>query len=224
MPAGAHLRSPGTVCHPGPVDRAWGALWHGDVVDAAPGLLGAELTANGVTVQLTEVEAYKGEHDPASHSFRGQTKRNAVMFGPPGHAYVYFIFGMYWCLNFVVGAPGEASAVLVRAGKVIKGLPRARERRGNPTNDHDLARGPGLFTIALGIDGTMNGANLLDRRGPISLTPPREPVAQVVAGPRVGVAAAHDVPWRFWIADEPSVSAYRRHVPRRRSNATGAAP
>jgi DNA-3-methyladenine glycosylase len=201
------------------VDRAWGALWQSDVVDVAKGLLGAELTANGVTARLTEVEAYKGEHDPASHAFRGRTKRNAVMFGPPGYAYVYFIFGVHWCLNVVAGDADEPSAVLVRAGEVTKGLPRARERRGNPPRDHELARGPGRLTIALGIDGSMNGAHLLARRGPIRLTPPREPVdpAAINAGPRVGVAAAHDVPWRFWLTAEPSVSAYRRHVPRRGS-------
>jgi DNA-3-methyladenine glycosylase len=204
------------------VDRAWGALWQSDVVDVAKGLLGAELTANGVTVRLTEVEAYKGEHDPASHAFRGQTKRNAVMFGPPGHAYVYFIFGRHWCLNVVCAAEGAASAVLMRAGDVTKGLLRARERRGNPASDHELARGPGRLTVALGIDGRLNGANLLDRRSPIRLVAPTHPVDadSISAGPRVGVAAAHDIPWRFWLTGEPSVSAYRRHVPRKRTSQT----
>jgi DNA-3-methyladenine glycosylase len=129
---------------------------------------------------------------------------------------------LYWCLNVVCAEPGTASAVLVRAGEVTKGLRRARDRRGNPANNHDLARGPGRLTIALGIDGAMNGAYLLDRRSPIRLTPPKEPVdpAAISAGPRVGVAAAHDVPWRFWLTGERSVSTYRRHVPRR-SSASG---
>jgi DNA-3-methyladenine glycosylase len=210
------------VWNPVPVDRAWGTLWQSDVVDVARGLLGAELTANGVTARLTEVEAYKGAHDPASHAFRGQTKRNAVMFGPPGYAYVYFIFGVHWCLNVVCANEGTASAVLVRAAEVTKGLQTARQRRGNPKSDHDLAKGPGRLTIALGIDGAMNGAYLLDRRSPIRLAPPKEPIdpTRISAGPRVGVAAAHDVPWRFWLTGEPSVSAYRRHTPRRRDNLT----
>jgi DNA-3-methyladenine glycosylase len=183
-------------------------------------LLGAELRSGGVTVRLTEVEAYRGlDGDPASHAHRGRTPRNAVMFGPPGYAYVYFVFGMHWCLNVVCGPPGTASAVLLRAGEVTSGVELARERRGGTAADRNLARGPARLAIALGVDGTVNGTSLVDGRGPVTLSPPDRPVdpSHLATGPRVGVAAAADLPWRFWIAGEPSVSPYRRHTPRRRS-------
>jgi DNA-3-methyladenine glycosylase len=200
----------------------WGDLWQRDVVDVACGLLGAELTAAGTTVRLTEVEAYRGvDVDPASHAYRGPTPRNGVMFGPPGYAYVYFVFGMHWCLNVVCGAPGSAAAVLVRAGEVVSGVELARERRGGGLADHQLARGPARLATALGIDGGVSGTCLLDGSGPVLLTPSRTPAdpARVMAGPRVGVAAGADLPWRFWLAGDRTVSAYRRHVPRRRLGA-----
>jgi DNA-3-methyladenine glycosylase len=190
----------------GPVDRA------------ARGLLGCRLTANGVTVRLTEVEAYAGTGgDAASHAHRGRTPRNAVMFGPAGFAYVYFTYGMHWCLNVVCGVEGEASAVLLRAGEVVDGLPVARERRPSIHNVRDLARGPARLCAALGIDGSVYGTNLLDGSGPAVLEPPLHPVPlkKLHSGPRVGVTGAHDLPWRFWIDGEPTVSAYRRHAPRR---------
>jgi DNA-3-methyladenine glycosylase len=204
----------------GPVRRRWGDLWRADVLDTAAGLLGAELRSGGVTVRLTEVEAYRGlDGDPASHAHRGRTPRNAVMFGPPGYAYVYFVFGMHWCLNVVSGPPGTASAVLLRAGSVTTGVEIARDRRGSATADRDLARGPARLAIALGIDGQVNGTSLIDGRGPVTLVPPPSRVdpSLIATGPRVGVASAADLPWRFWVRGEPTVSAYRRHAPRRRS-------
>jgi DNA-3-methyladenine glycosylase len=190
-------------------------------VEVAPILLGAHLTTivggESVTVRLTEVEAYAGTGgDPASHAHRGRTRRNAVMFGPPGYAYVYFTYGMHWCINVVTGVDGVASAVLLRAGEVVDGVPAARERRGGVA-DRDLARGPARLCSALGIDRAAYGAYLLGD-GPLTLRPPAEPVdpARIAAGPRVGVTGAHDLPWRFWIEGEPTVSAYRRHAPRRR--------
>lgn len=189
------------------------------VAATAVALLGWRLRANGVTVRLTEVEAYSGlGQDPASHAHRGPTKRNAVMFGPAGFAYVYFIFGMHWCVNVTAGAEGEAAAVLLRAGSVVAGLDLARERRAFPRADRDLARGPARLATAIGVDGTATGTNLVDGSGPMVLLPPSAEVdaALVRCGPRVGVAAAADVPHRFWLAGEPSVSAYRAHVPRRR--------
>src|SRR5512133_3787634 len=139
----------------GPVDRA------------ARGLLGCHLTANGVTVRLTEVEAYAGTGaDPASHAHRGRTPRNTIMFGPAGYAYVYFTYGMHWCMNVVCGTEGTASAVLLRAGAVVDGLPLARERRPSARRDADLARGPARLCSALGIDGSYYGAYLLDADGP----------------------------------------------------------
>jgi DNA-3-methyladenine glycosylase len=192
-------------------------LLAGPVVSAARGLLGCLLTAGGVTVRLTEVEAYAGHGgDPASHAHRGRTPRNAVMFGPPGHAYVYFTYGMHWCLNVVCGGPGEASAVLLRAGAVVGGVAAARARRPTARGDAELARGPARLCMALGIDRSANGTSLLDGSGPIALASPASPVdpALVRVGPRVGVAGGHDTPWRFWLGGEPSVSAYRRQVRR----------
>jgi DNA-3-methyladenine glycosylase len=201
-----------------PAAAALKGLLAGPVVDAARGLLGSSLTAGGVTVRLTEVEAYSGVGtDPASHAHRGRTPRNAVMFGEPGHLYVYFTYGMHWCLNVVCGPVGEASAVLLRAGEVVSGLAAARERRGVPA-DRDLARGPARLAVALGLDGSANGSSLVDGNGPAVLRLPDSPVpdALIQTGPRVGVAGGHDTPWRFWLAGDPSVSAYRRHVPRTR--------
>jgi DNA-3-methyladenine glycosylase len=187
----------------------------GPVDAAARGLLSAVVSANGVSIRLTEVEAYDGVGlDPASHAHRRQTLRNAVMFGPPGRAYIYFTYGMHWCLNVVCGPPGTASAVLLRAGEVADGLDLARSRRPG-AKDRDLARGPARLTVALALAAEANGVDLLDPRSPVRLAPPAMPLDQIVhSGPRVGVSRAADVPWRFWLDGETSVSAYRRHTPR----------
>ncbi|MET8121160.1 DNA-3-methyladenine glycosylase [Micromonospora sp. NPDC005189] len=193
-------------------------LLAGPLLPAARGLLGCQLHAGGVTVGITEVEAYAGTAgDPASHAHRGRTPRNAVMFGPAGHAYVYFTYGMHWCMNVVTGVEGEAAAVLVRAGEVVDGLPTARDRRPAVRRDVDLARGPARLCATLGIDRSAYGGYLLGD-GPVRLRPPTRPVPPeaVVAGPRVGVTGAHDLPWRFWLDGDPTVSVYRRHVPRTR--------
>ena len=192
-------------------------LLAGPVEPAARGLLGALVTAYGVTVRLSEVEAYSGEGtDAASHAHRGRTRRNAVMFGPSGYAYVHFTYGMHWCLNVVTGPAGVASAVLLRAGEVVAGVEVARARRGPAVKDRDLARGPARLVSALGVDGSAYGTSVLDGTGPIRIAPPRAPVdpTLVRAGPRVGVTGAHDVRWRFWLDGDPTVSTYRRHVPR----------
>lgn len=171
-------------------------------------LLGATLTRGDVTVRITEVEAYGGTGDPASHAFRGPTPRSGIMFGPPDVLYVYLSYGMHYCANVVVGADGDASAVLLRAGEVVRGVETARDRRGG-VPDVRLARGPANLTSALGITIEQNGATLdgpqvvLHRDAPI-------PAEAVSAGPRVGVSRAADVPWRFWVTDDPTVSAYRR--------------
>jgi len=187
---------------------------------AAPGLLGCLLSAGGVTIRLTEVEAYDGTGlDAASHAHRGRTDRNAVMFGPPGRSYVYFTYGMHWCLNVVCREEGVASAVLLRAGSIVDGLEAARSRRPGST-DRDLARGPARLTQALGITRVHNGLDLLSDDAYVRLRPPPRgtaPRPEVVrSGPRVGVVAEADRPWRFWIADDPSVSVYRPATPRRR--------
>ncbi|MDR7274347.1 DNA-3-methyladenine glycosylase [Catenuloplanes atrovinosus] len=198
---------------------AWLAAPASEIADTAAGLLGWEIAANGVRIRLTEVEAYSGlGEDPASHAHRGPTTRNAVMFGPAGHLYAYFVYGAHWCLNIVCGEPGRAAAVLLRAGEVVDGLDTARARRPAARTDADLARGPAKLCTALALDGAATGTSAIDGTGPALLTPPTRPPARsdIEAGPRVGVAAAHDVPWRFWLRADPTVSAYRRHTPRAR--------
>ncbi|MGW1433242.1 DNA-3-methyladenine glycosylase [Streptomyces sp. NPDC002431] len=193
------------------------------VLDVAPDLLGRTLvraTPDGpIELRLTEVEAYDGEADPGSHAFRGRTARNSVMFGPPGHAYVYFTYGMWHCLNLVCGPEGRASGVLLRAGAIRVGADLARVRRESARNDKELAKGPARLATALDVDRALNGTDAIAHPGaPLSVlhgTPaPRD---QVRNGPRTGVGgdgAAH--PWRFWIEGDPTVSPYRAHVPRRR--------
>ena len=210
-------------------------------VEVAPDLLGCVLeheTADGlVAVELTEVEAYAGRSDPASHAYRGKTKRNAVMFGPPGHAYVYFTYGMHFCVNMVcLGEQGSASAVLLRAGAIIAGEDLARARRtrspvaegpvseGPVSKDRariaprDLARGPARLCQALGIDRGLDGADVCVAGAPLRMlsgagNPARS--AKIATGPRVGVSSAAEIPWRFWYDGDPTVSVYRPHVPRR---------
>jgi DNA-3-methyladenine glycosylase len=189
-------------------------LLAGPVELAAPGLLGSLVTANGVTVRLTEVEAYAGVgEDPASHAHRGHTKRNAPMFSFPGQAYVYFVFGVHWCLNVVCGPSGMASAVLLRAGEVVDGLDLARERRGGASSDRDLARGPARLAKSLGVDGRHNGTPMLIPGAAMRLQRPAgvvNAIGEIRTGPRVGVSGAADRPWRFWLAGERTVSAYRK--------------
>jgi DNA-3-methyladenine glycosylase len=195
-------------------------------VEVAPDLLGCviahETAAGLVAVMLVEVEAYAGEADPASHAFRGQTARNAVMFGPPGHAYVYFTYGMHFCVNLVCQPAGHASAVLLRAGRVIEGVPLARTRRSGAARqprDMDLARGPARLCEALGIDRSHDGADIVDPSSPLRVLAPPVPVraAGISRGPRVGISRAADVAWRFWITGEPAVSPYRAYAPRKRA-------
>jgi DNA-3-methyladenine glycosylase len=176
----------------------------GPVLEVAPRLLGAVLRHDGVAVRLTEVEAYDGANDPGSHAFRGPTRRNEVMFGPAGRLYTYFTYGMHHCANVVCGRDGVASAVLLRAGEVVEGLDLARTRRGSSA-DRDLARGPARLCSALALDLSDNGLDLTT--GALVLGPPVDP-GRVVTGPRVGLRQAPDHPWRFWLADEPTVSRY----------------
>jgi DNA-3-methyladenine glycosylase len=200
--------------------------------EVAPDLLGCvlehETTEGLVAVELTEVEAYGGETDPASHSYRGRTARNGVMFGPPGYAYVYFTYGMHFCVNVVCMPAGIPRAVLLRAGRVIAGEDLARRRRarwrseasqGSDLPARDLARGPARLCQALAIDRAQNGLDVCSADGELRLRP-ADPglrangAIEVAVGPRVGVSAAADVPWRFWVAGDPTVSAYRLHKAR----------
>ncbi|MFC3807989.1 DNA-3-methyladenine glycosylase [Terrabacter sp. MAHUQ-38] len=193
-------------------------------LEVAPELLGRHLSFGGVTLRLTELEAYAGELDPGSHAFRGVTPRTAPMFGPPGFTYVYFTYGHHWCVNLVVGEVGSASAVLVRAGEVLEGEDLVRARRG-PVRERDWARGPGRLGQALAMSKAHTGLDFCRPLvgDPIDLVVSAgDPVApeQVVVGPRVGVSGpggdAAAYPWRFSVAGDPTVSAYRPGVVRRR--------
>jgi DNA-3-methyladenine glycosylase len=184
-----------------------------DPVSAARHLLGAELQGRGVTALIVEVEAYGGPPDgpwpdAAAHSYRGRGGRNAIMFGPAGRLYAYRSHGIHVCANVVCADDGVAAAVLLRAAVLTDGFPVARGRRGESVKTAALARGPGNLCSALGITMDDNGLDLFDERSAVrlKLSTPR----QGVAGPRVGVSEAADRPWRFWLADCPEVSAFRR--------------
>jgi DNA-3-methyladenine glycosylase len=185
--------------------------------EVAPLLLGATLHGRGVSVRITEVEAYLGEVDPGSHAFRGQTRRNAVMFGPSGHLYTYFTYGMHVCANVVCSPEGVATAVLLRAGEVVDGVETARERRTTSRQDADLARGPARLCVALGIRLDDDGDDLAT--GELRLEPAPHPEPVIANGPRTGVSGdggTDAYPWRFWIPGDPTVSPYKRAVPRAR--------
>jgi DNA-3-methyladenine glycosylase len=195
------------------------------VLEVAPDLLGRILvrtTPDGpIALRLTEVEAYDGQNDPGSHAYRGRTARNDVMFGPPGHVYVYFTYGMWHCMNLVCGPDGWASAVLLRAGEIVEGAELARKRRLSARNDKELAKGPARLATALDVDRPLDGTDACA----VGDTPLRvlagTPIApdQVLNGPRTGVSGDGGVhPWRFWVANDPTVSPYRAHTPRRRSS------
>jgi DNA-3-methyladenine glycosylase len=186
-----------------------------DPVDASRLLLGSFLEAGGVRVRIVEVEAYRGGDDPASHCYRGKTPRNEVMFGPAGHLYVYFVYGMHFCANVVSLTDGVPGAVLLRAGEVVEGEDVAFSRRPAARSAAELAKGPARLCKVLGLDRSQNGVDLTSADSPVRLYA-GEPVTEVRSGPRVGVAVAMDVPWRFWI-DSPSVSTYKRGGKRRRS-------
>lgn len=174
-------------------------------VTIAPQLLGWQLVRGGVAGRIVEVEAYEPD-DPASHTFRGETKRNAAMFGRAGGLYTYLIYGMHICANVVVGPPGYGAAVLIRALEPTEGVDLMAERRGS-TIEKNLCSGPGKLCQALGISLELDGADLLADQGPVQLRPPAEPIAEaVVAGPRIGITKAVDYPWRFGLAGSAHLS------------------
>ena len=192
----------------------------------APLLLGSILSVESaegtVRVRITEVEAYHGFNDPGSHAFRGQTKRNAVMFGEPGHLYTYFTYGMHTCANVVCGAEGQASGCLLRAGKIVDGIELARSRRVTSRKDADLASGPARLTVATGITLADGGADLAGSRIRLELG---GRVPDVATGPRTGVSGpggSADFPWRFWIPGDRTVSPYKAHSHHRGASKTPA--
>lgn len=164
----------------------------------------------GLAARIVEVEAYV-QDDPACHAFNGQTARNATLFGLAGHAYVYFTYGMHWCLNTVTGDSGSGQGVLLRAAEPLEGEEVMRRHRGD-VRHRDLLRGPARLAQAFGIDAALNGADFCGD-GPLVLVddgagPTR---AQIVATPRTGVSRGADTPWRFALKDSPWVSPYKRH-------------
>lgn len=208
------------------VDRLPRSFFARPVLEVAPELLGCAVHHAGVTVRLTEVEAYAGQIDPGSHAYRGPTPRTQVMFGPAGFLYVYFTYGHHWCANLVAGDEGSASAVLLRGGEVVDGHDLARERRPGVTA-RDWARGPGRMgqVLALGRDETDRDFCRPPIGEPVELvvTGPENDIdpGRVRAGPRVGVSGPGGdgavFPWRFWLDGEPTVSAYRPGVARKRT-------
>ncbi len=184
-----------------------------DPVEAARRLLGATLTARGVSAIVVEVEAYGGVPDgpwpdAAAHSYKGLRTRNFVMFGPPGRLYTYRSHGIHVCANVSCGPDGTAAAVLLRAAAIEDGTDVARARRGELVHTAALARGPGNLCAAMGITMEDNGIDLFARDSPVTLEL-HEPLTSA-SGPRVGVSQAADRPWRLWLPGRPEVSAYRR--------------
>jgi DNA-3-methyladenine glycosylase len=171
------------------------------VHEVAPDLIGVTLLVDGVGGRIVEIEAYDQE-DPASHGFRGQTARNAVLFGEAGYAYVYRSYGIHWCLNFVCDAPGRAEAVLIRALEPTHGLDVMRVRRG-VGSDRALCSGPGKLCQALGVSRDHDGRPLDEP--PFELLP-RDAIPPIVTGPRIGITRAADLPWRYGLEGSPFLS------------------
>lgn len=184
------------------------AFYHRDPRIVAPKLLNKVLvSADGRSGRIVEVEAYCGAIDPAAHSYRGKTARNAVMFGPPGFMYVYFTYGMHWCCNAVCGVDGVGVAVLIRALEPLTGLAQMRLARPRARRDTDLCSGPGRLTQALGISGIQNGIDLVAAQSGFtivddSVAPPRKPPGRT----RIGISRAADLLWRWYVPDNEHVS------------------
>ena len=190
---------------PVPID-----LLAGDPVEVAPQLLNTLLIHRERVVRIVEVEAYRGVEDPASHAYRGPTKRNATMFGPPGRLYVYFTYGMHWCANVVCGPESVAGAVLLRAAAPVAGLEAMWSARAAARRERDLCSGPAKLCQALGFTGAFDGADLMVGDLAVRLcTDGTEPPADPGVGPRIGISVAAQHRWRWWVRGDPNVSARR---------------
>jgi len=202
------------------------AFYDRGALDVARDLIGLMLVrrdgAGIVAGRIVETEAYVSVEDRASHASRGRTRRNEVMFGPPGHAYVYLIYGMHWCVNLVTEPEGVPAAVLIRAVEPMEGLDRIRARRPKARKDPELTGGPARLCQAFAIDGSLNGADLCLPAGPLYVEDRGAPRGTLVAAPRVGVDYAGEWaarPFRFYEDESPYVSARPRGAGRRRRSA-----
>jgi len=176
-----------------------------DPLDVAPALLNKVLHYGTLSGRIVEVEAYQGTADPASHAFRGQTKRNATMFGEPGYLYTYFTYGMHWCANVVCAEPGVAAAVLIRALAPLTGLETMRQRRAVSRRDTDLCSGPAKLCQAFGLGSEHDGTDLI--AGPVQILDDSMPApAEPVQSTRIGLSKGVELPWRFYVGDDPNVS------------------
>lgn len=183
------------------------SFYRRDAADVAPDLLNKVLVRTGRAARIVEVEAYRGIDDPGSHAYRGRTGRNATMFGPPGHLYVYFVYGMHWCANAVCGDDGEAMAVLLRAAAPLSGLEAMRARRAPAWRDRDLCSGPAKLCQAFGLDGTHDGADLVASCGGVCIVadgtaPPRQPGRSA----RVGLSDGADLALRWFVPGDPNLT------------------
>jgi DNA-3-methyladenine glycosylase len=202
-------------------------FYRGDALEVAPLLLNKLLVRGARAGRIVEVEAYRGSDDAGSHAYRGLTKRNATMFGPPGRLYVYFTYGMHWCANAVCMPDGTAHAVLLRALAPVAGVELMRAHRPAIRVDHHLASGPAKLCQAMGITGSDDGADLVTGVGGLQIvddgvSPPDHPGVS----PRVGLRHAAELPWRWWVPGDPNVSRARTGVPtvgkRERASSPGA--
>ncbi len=185
-----------------------------DPLEVAPDLLNKVLVHGARAGRIVEVEAYRGTDDPASHAYRGPTPRTEVMFGPPGHLYVYFSYGMHWCANAVTSEAGVAGAVLLRGLAPLRGVEHMRSARRFPHREVDLANGPAKLCQAMGIDGDLDGIDLCQssRTGVAGVwigDDGTQPPQQTASGPRVGISVAKERPWRFGVPDDPNCSRPR---------------
>ena len=176
------------------------------VTAVAPDLLGMVLACGDRAGRIVEVEAYGGADDPASHGHRGRTPRNEVMFGPPGHLYVYFSYGMHWCANVVCEPDGLCGAVLIRALAPLRDIDAMWADRPKARRERDLCSGPAKLTAALGIHGDHNGADLLDPNSPVTIHERDPDPPDLASSSRIGISLARERPWRWYVPGDPNVS------------------